>query len=77
MEFVPLVLNEGAEWFEANDRTEFLRRRGMSEVATSVVADSILGRFRELSNAYETPVVVRGRPGLRFVHRLDGIQLIE
>ena len=59
MEFVPLVLNEGAELFEANDRTEFLRRRGMSEVATGVMADSILGRFQELSEAYGTPVVVR------------------
>ena len=71
MEFVPLLLNEGAELFEANDRTEFLRRRGMSEVATGVMADSILGRFRELSNAYDTPVVVRdGRAFVREPGRL-------
>ena len=59
MEFVPLVLNEGAGLFEAGDRTQFLRRRGMSEVATGVMADSILGRFQELSGAFGTPVVVR------------------
>ena len=66
MEFVPLVLNEGVELFEANDRTEFLRGRGMSEVATGVMADSILTRFRELSDAYGTPVVIRdGRAFVR------------
>ena len=59
MEFVPLLLNEGAELFEADDRTDFLRRRGLSEVATGVMADSILGRFQELSGAHGTPVVVR------------------
>ncbi len=59
MEFVPLLLNEGVELFEAGDRIEFLRRRGLSEVATGVMADSILGRFRGLSEAYGTPVVVR------------------
>ena len=58
MEFVPLVLNEGTELFEAGDRIEFLRVRGLSEVATGVMADSILERFQELSRAYGTPVVV-------------------
>ena len=63
MEFVPLVLNEGAGLFETGDRTQFLRGRGMSEVATGVMADSILGRFQELSGAYGTPVVVRDGRG--------------
>ncbi len=56
MEFVPLLLNEGVEVFEAGDRLEFLRRRGFVGGGYRCYGDSILGRFQELSNAYETPV---------------------
>ena len=67
MEFVPLVLKRRRRVVSRRMTVpSFLRRRGMSEVATDVMADSILGRFQELSEAYGTPVVVRdGRAFVR------------
>jgi poly-gamma-glutamate capsule biosynthesis protein CapA/YwtB (metallophosphatase superfamily) len=62
MEFIPLTLNEGQDLVEQYDREEFLRRRGMPEVATGAVADSILMRFKELSKRYGTDVdIANGR----------------
>jgi poly-gamma-glutamate synthesis protein (capsule biosynthesis protein) len=52
MEFTPLDLDEGEAYRPGFDDVEFLSRRGLAEVATGPLADSILIRLRELSAAY-------------------------
>lgn len=58
MELTPLALNEGQDLIERYDRTEFLRRRGMPEIATGELADTILLRLRDLSAGYGTELTI-------------------
>jgi len=52
IEFTPLDLDEGERYREEYDEVEFLSRRGLAQVAIGPLADSILRRFRDLSETY-------------------------
>lgn len=56
--FTPLDLDEGETYREDHDDLEFLSRRGLAQVATGPLADSILARLRELSAGYGTDLTV-------------------
>ena len=60
IEFIPLALDEGEPYRSAYDDLGFLMRRGLAEVASDDLADSILIRFRNLSAAYGTSVTIEG-----------------
>lgn len=60
IEFVPLELFEGDEYFDKYNTADFLTRRGLSEVATGALASEILERFRSLSARYGAEVKIRG-----------------
>ncbi|MCK5651210.1 MAG: CapA family protein, partial [Gemmatimonadetes bacterium] len=61
IELTPLDLDEGETYRSAYDDLGFLTRRGLAEVATGNVADSILIRLRDLSAAYGTSMRVENR----------------
>lgn len=61
IELTPLDLDEGETYRSAYDDLGFLTRRGLAEVATGNVADSILIRLRDLSAAYGTSMRVQNR----------------
>lgn len=61
IEFIPLDLDEGESYREGYDALGFLTRRGLAEVATGELADSILVRLRDLSAAYGTTLTIEGR----------------
>lgn len=58
IEFTPLELDEGEEYRSDYGDVEFLRRRGLAEVATGSSADSILVRLRDLSAEYGTELTI-------------------
>ena len=58
IEFTPLDLDEGETYRAEYDAVGFLSRRGLAEVATGELADSILDRFRDLSAKYGTELVI-------------------
>jgi hypothetical protein len=60
IEFVPLKLDEGAEYRDKYDDTGFLTRRGLAEVATGEIAADILQLFKMLSKEYGTELEIRG-----------------
>ena len=60
IEFVPLELDEGDEYFDKYNTVDFLTRRGFSEVATGDLASEILERFKKLSTRYGAEVQIRG-----------------
>jgi hypothetical protein len=53
-----LDLDEGEAYRSALDDLDFLTRRGLAEVATGDLAESILIRFRDLSAVYGTSVTI-------------------
>jgi hypothetical protein len=61
IEFVPLDLDEGEAYRSDYDDVGFLTRRGLAEVATGEVADSILARLRNLSAEYGTELTIAGQ----------------
>ncbi|MBT8396038.1 MAG: hypothetical protein HKO65_11735 [Gemmatimonadetes bacterium] len=64
IEFIPLALDEGETYRSSYDDLGFLMRRGLAEVATDVLAESILIHFRDLSAAYGTSVTIEGGRGI-------------
>jgi poly-gamma-glutamate synthesis protein (capsule biosynthesis protein) len=61
IELIPLDLDEGETYRSEYDDLGFLSRRGLAEVATGDVADSILVRLRDLSAAYGTSMTIENR----------------
>jgi poly-gamma-glutamate synthesis protein (capsule biosynthesis protein) len=60
IEFIPLVLDEGAAYRDEYDDVGFLTRRGLAEVATGENAIETLDLLRQLSQEYGTDVEIRG-----------------
>ena len=60
IEFIPLALDEGVSYRSDYDDLGFLMRRGLAEVASDGLADSVLIRLRDLSAAYGTSVTIEG-----------------
>jgi poly-gamma-glutamate synthesis protein (capsule biosynthesis protein) len=58
IDFTPLDLDEGEAYRRDHGDVEFLSRRGLPQVATGPLADSILRRFRELSARYGVAITV-------------------
>ena len=58
IEFTPLDLDEGEAYRSDYDAEGFLARRGLAEIATGDLADSILLRFRALSTNYGTELTI-------------------
>jgi hypothetical protein len=58
IEFIPLDLDEGETYRSEYDDLDFLIRRGLAEVATGDLADSILIRLQDLSAAYGTSMTI-------------------
>ena len=58
IDFTPLDLDEGETYRSDYDDLEFLSRRGLAELATGPIADSILLRLRELSARYGTELTI-------------------
>ncbi len=69
IEFTPLALNEGHDLIDQYERTEFLRRRGMAEIATGDLAIQILRRLQRLSADYGTDISVDGERALLIINR--------
>jgi len=60
IEFTPLELDEGEAYRSEHGDVEFLRRRGLAEVAVGGEAASILARLRDLSGEYGTEITIAG-----------------
>ena len=60
IDFTPLDLDEGETYREDYDDIEFLSRRGLAQVATGQLADSILLRLHDLSAGYGTNLTIAG-----------------
>ena len=60
IEFMPLDLDEGETYRSDYDDIEFLSRRGLAELATGPLAESILLRLRDLSARYGTELTIAG-----------------
>ena len=58
IEFTPLNLDEGEAYRSDYDVKPFLARRGLPEIATGDLADSILLRLRDLSARYGTELTI-------------------
>ncbi len=58
IEFTPLDLDEGEAYRSDYDVKPFLARRGLAEIATGDLADSILLRLRDLSARYGTELTI-------------------
>ncbi len=56
--FTPLDLDEGETYRSDYDDIEFLSRRGLAQIATGPLADSILLRLRDLSAGYGTELTI-------------------
>jgi poly-gamma-glutamate capsule biosynthesis protein CapA/YwtB (metallophosphatase superfamily) len=61
--FTPLDLDEGETYRRDYDDLEFLSRRGLGEVASDPLADTILRRLQELSSRYGTDLAISGSRG--------------
>ena len=65
IDFTPLDLDEGETYRLDYGDVEFLSRRGLAQVATGPVADSILFRLRDLSARYGAELTIaNGRAAL-------------
>ena len=58
IDFTPLDLDEGETYREDYDDLEFLSRRGLAQVASGPLADSILLRLQDLSAGYGTDLTI-------------------
>jgi poly-gamma-glutamate synthesis protein (capsule biosynthesis protein) len=58
VDFTPLDLDEGEAYRADYDDLEFLSRRGLAQVATGELADSILLRLKRLSTAYGAEIEI-------------------
>jgi len=58
IDFTPLDLDEGETYREDYDDLEFLSRRGLAQVASGPLADSILLRLQSLSAGYGTDLTI-------------------
>ena len=58
IDFIPLDLDEGETYREDYDDLEFLSRRGLAQLASGPLADSILLRLQELSAGYGTDLTI-------------------
>jgi poly-gamma-glutamate synthesis protein (capsule biosynthesis protein) len=58
IDFTPLDLDEGETYRSDYDDIEFLSRRGLAQVATGPLADSILLRLRDLSARYGAELTI-------------------
>jgi poly-gamma-glutamate synthesis protein (capsule biosynthesis protein) len=58
IEFTPLDLDEGETYREDYDDLEFLSRRGLAQLASGPLADSILLRLQDLSAVYGTDLTI-------------------
>ena len=58
IDFAPLDLDEGESYRSDFDDVEFLSRRGLAQLATGPLADSILRRFSDLSAMYGTELTI-------------------
>ncbi len=58
IDFMPLDLDEGEAYRSAYEDIEFLSRRGLAQLATGPLADSILLRLRDLSARYGTELTI-------------------
>jgi poly-gamma-glutamate synthesis protein (capsule biosynthesis protein) len=58
IDFTPLDLDEGETYRSDHDDLEFLSRRGLAQLATGPLADSILLRFRDLSARYGAELTI-------------------
>jgi len=58
IDFMPLDLDEGETYRSDYDDLEFLSRRGLAELATGPLAESILLRLRDLSARYGTELTI-------------------
>ena len=61
MELTPLDLDEGETYRSNYDDLDFLSRRGLAQIATGDLADSILLRLRDLSAEYGTELAIVGQ----------------
>jgi len=61
MELTPLDLDEGETYRSNYDDLDFLSRRGLAQVATGNLADSILLRLLDLSAEYGTELTIVGQ----------------
>lgn len=68
IEFLPLDLDEGETYRSSYNDLEFLKRRGLAEVATGAMADSILNRLRDLSAAYGTALTLQNQRAVLQIH---------
>ena len=60
IDFIPLDLDEGETYRDDYDDVEFLSRRGLAQLASGPLADSILVRLRDLSAGYGTDLEIAG-----------------
>ena len=58
IDFLPLDLDEGETYREDYDDLEFLSRRGLAQLASGPLADSILLRLQDLSAGYGTDLTI-------------------
>jgi poly-gamma-glutamate capsule biosynthesis protein CapA/YwtB (metallophosphatase superfamily) len=58
IDFTPLDLDEGETYRADYDALEFLSRRGLAQLASGGLADSILIRLRDLSAGYGTELTI-------------------
>jgi poly-gamma-glutamate synthesis protein (capsule biosynthesis protein) len=58
IDFTPLDLDEGETYRSDYDDIEFLSRRGLAQLATGPLADSILLRLRDLSARYGAELTI-------------------
>ena len=68
IEFLPLDLDEGETYRSSYDDLEFLKRRGLAEIATGAMADSILTRLQDLSAAYGTTLTLENQRAILQIH---------
>lgn len=68
LELTPLDLDEGEAYRSEFGDLEFLSRRGLAKVATGPLADSILGRARDLSSRYGAEFVLSGSKAILKIH---------
>ena len=68
IEFIPLDLDEGESYRGDYDDLGLLTRRGLAEVATGELADSILVRLRDLSAGYGTMLTVENQRAILEIH---------
>jgi poly-gamma-glutamate synthesis protein (capsule biosynthesis protein) len=66
--FTPLDLDEGETYRGDYDELEFLSRRGLAEVASGSLADTILRRLKDRSAEYGTDLAISGSRATLVIH---------